>query len=337
MSYLVPDGPKAVWLKSRLSDSWRAGVVSLMPRQVGSESAKFQRFLAQHVPDALDFAAYFDLQLALHGGIEPARAVELEASARRSIILKAHAAGLADRTLVRSHSLPFLYCYSTKYFSLEELERLKRWFDVEGSDLIKFDPPDAHSFERAVCAISLAWELVSWVDEQLEAELKQAAGQIILLQGFGSEGRSFRGASSLALWGAIALNVLTHSSVLEYYTSLVHESSHSLLFAHAMDTPLVLNDPQLTYQSPLRDEPRPMDGVFHAAFVSAREIWALRRLLPLIQGREYLLDSSVNEMGVRHAISKSEDAFNACHEVIMQSAQLTPLGAAVIGECRAFV
>lgn len=51
------------------------------------------------------------------------------------------------------------------------------------------------------------------------------------------------------------------------------------LFGLTIDEPLVLNDDRELFASPLRDDPRPMDGIYHATYVSARMHWAMAELL----------------------------------------------------------
>ena len=46
----------------------------------------------------------------------------------------------------------------------------------------------------------------------------------------------------------------------------------------AIDEPLVTNPLDERYSSPLRADPRPMDGVYHAAYVLARMHYASSRL-----------------------------------------------------------
>lgn len=57
--------------------------------------------------------------------------------------------------------------------------------------------------------------------------------------------------------------------------SLTHETAHALLFGFTLGENLTLNDPAERYASPLRRDPRPMEGIVHATFVLARMIHAL--------------------------------------------------------------
>ena len=60
---------------------------------------------------------------------------------------------------------------------------------------------------------------------------------------------------------------------------LVHESSHVLLFGVSADGALTENSGSERYDSPLRPDKRPIDGIFHACFVATRVHLAMNRLL----------------------------------------------------------
>jgi HEXXH motif-containing protein len=95
-----------------------------------------------------------------------------------------------------------------------------------------------------------------------------------------TENRSlFGGVSVFDLWGALFVNPRRHSTVLETAEVLVHEATHSLLFGFCLDEPLVLNPISERYASPVREDARPMDGVFHGTYVIAMLCYLLRRLV----------------------------------------------------------
>lgn len=60
---------------------------------------------------------------------------------------------------------------------------------------------------------------------------------------------------------------------------LVHEAAHLLLFGEARGERLVENDDSERHVSPLRDDPRPLDGIAHATFVLARMTYCTERML----------------------------------------------------------
>lgn len=59
---------------------------------------------------------------------------------------------------------------------------------------------------------------------------------------------------------------------------LAHEAGHCLLFGLTIDEPLVLNDDNEMFLSPLRPDPWPMDGICHATLQSVRMAWAMEAL-----------------------------------------------------------
>ena len=69
---------------------------------------------------------------------------------------------------------------------------------------------------------------------------------------------------------------------------LVHEVTHSLLFTLSASAPLVLNRLEESYPSPLRKDPRPMDGIYHATLVCGRLVVFFRQALdsPLFSEEE---------------------------------------------------
>jgi HEXXH motif-containing protein len=82
--------------------------------------------------------------------------------------------------------------------------------------------------------------------------------------------KGFGAVTSLMVWGASFVNVEYYKTRWDAVQFLVHEITHSLLFGLACEQPLIQNSPDESYKSPLRADPRPMDGIFHATLVCAR-------------------------------------------------------------------
>jgi HEXXH motif-containing protein len=80
------------------------------------------------------------------------------------------------------------------------------------------------------------------------------------------------------LWGAILINANNRKDKVGMVQMLAHESAHNLLFGLCPDQPLVNNDPAERYSSPLRNDPRPIEGIYHATFVCARMHRAVRNI-----------------------------------------------------------
>ena len=89
----------------------------------------------------------------------------------------------------------------------------------------------------------------------------------------------FNGASTFFLWGASLLNANLRRSSISILDLLVHESSHVLLFGLSADGGLTTNSGRERYDFPVRKDKRPIDGIFHACFVSTRVHLAMERLV----------------------------------------------------------
>lgn len=138
-------------------------------------------------------------------------------------------------------------------------------------------PPDgAGGFGNLV---PQALSLLDVIDKELAAELRGLVIEVVGASEYeGLNARSFGSVSSLMLWGLMVVNVKRHPAAAELLLGLVHEAAHMLLFAHSRDEPLVTNPIGELYDLPLRSDPRPMDGVYHATFVLSRVFYAMEKL-----------------------------------------------------------
>jgi hypothetical protein len=115
--------------------------------------------------------------------------------------------------------------------------------------------------------VTRSLEHIATVDPAMDAELREHVGRIVLF-----EGQNITGATSLKFYGSILLraNYSDLPAVVYYADHLVHEASHLNLYATLLHDPLLLNDPAETYLSPIRQDARPLLGVFHGSYVLGR-------------------------------------------------------------------
>ena len=163
--------------------------------------------------------------------------------------------------------------------SEELLSLYRKCFDTDSDVQYGFLPPSPENSQIAKRVINDAFELMKHVVPDLYDEITGILSEI-LLASTPEDGTAafFSGASSYQLWGAMVLNADMERSVIDMLGTLIHESTHNLLFGLTVQEPLVLNGGDERYKSPLREDPRPMDGIFHATFVSARMYYAMQRL-----------------------------------------------------------
>jgi HEXXH motif-containing protein len=188
-----------------------------------------------------------------------------------------------------------------------------------------FGPPDVAQWPAFAAGVAEALSLLEQADAALAAEIRAL---IVLVIGSApvSPASSFGGVTSLTLWGAVTLNTELHRTPLEIAEGLVHEGAHTLLFGYAVDERLVRNPDSQRFASPLRPDPRPMDGVFHATFVCARLYLLYRRLLERRPQALPGFDPWALEKKMAQVASRFDDGAR----LIADKAGLTPLGEKVL-------
>jgi HEXXH motif-containing protein len=270
------------------------------------------RIRAGAIP-ALAFAAYGDLVLALDD--DDLALGETLLAEIPAIIAAGPSAGMLRFADPAEH---------------RDFERYERWMNTAGS--IRVLPLSEEEGAAFSTLLDDTWRLMERGAPALAAETRLLAREIVAAVGGKTDaGMVFDGASSFLLWGAILLNVTTHNTRLALAQALVHESGHNLLFGLCADGPLVMNADEERYSSPLRIDRRPMDGVFHATYVTARMHMIVRQLL----------DSGVLEGPEReeaeHDIALHERGFADGLATVREHGKLTPLGEAAIGAAEAYM
>ena len=153
-----------------------------------------------------------------------------------------------------------------------------------------------------------ALEIVSRVDKTIYDEIMGLLVRVyIAVDSKDPTAKRFGGVTSFLVWGGSFINIEFYRTGWDAVQFLVHEVTHALLFALSFDEPLVQNSPDESYQSPLRADPRPMDGIFHATLVCARlaafnQAWLESGLL---EGA----DRKKTEIAVQNRKQKFRDGF----------------------------
>lgn len=279
----------------------------------------------------VDFGRYYDLVVALNaadGTVTDAvrgmaqRLLDDIIRTTRAQADRAGTSGLAISTLRQP------------WYGAGEVECIVRWFDIEPENAMGLSPLDDAELSQARSNLRMAISAMEVLIPEFLDEMLSITTEIVFAKPSGQQQMTFGGASSFSLWGAVALNSESHPDWWQYLPRLVHEYSHNLLFGIARNEPLVLNDPQERYPSPLREELRPVDGIFHAAFVSAREVLALRKILArLNEGSQPHRFAGIAPY-CRQTLADSERSFDDCLSVIQQYGHLSELGRSVLRDAQ---
>ena len=271
----------------------------------------------------VDFGFYFDLAAAKHHGAGP------EAAPWRAA--EAEALGASLESEGRDAQTPRITTLGPAHYTPLEIDCLKRWFDLEPDNAMALVPLDEASLRREEAAVRKALAALERHAPDFHGELTAITTELIFAR-TGPEARMrFGGASSFSLWGGMALS--PHSEWWEYVPRLVHEYSHNLLFGLAADGPLVTNEPEARYYSPLRGTERPMDGIFHAFYVTGREVLLRRRLDEASSGETDGESAKLAEY-CRRTLPEIVEAHEDCFTVVSEHAALTDLGRRVVADTR---
>jgi len=216
-----------------------------------------------------------------------------------------------------------------------------------------FSPTEARLLRQQFCSESLLSRQITRLPQTLcaaiQLELKKAlkllakhapqanltfttiTREIIPVYGRVNNNMTFDGCSSLERWGAILINMRRTRSPLIMAETLVHESAHSLLFAVQLDDYLATNPATDRFPSPLRIDPRPIDGIFHATFVLSFMIAFL------VEVAKHQATTSDLIKQVETALSERTKAFCDGYGVLMEHAKLTEKGRKILSEANARV
>jgi len=279
---------------------------------------------------AFDYAAYADLAFPNPRG--EALCAELQADAADFLLRRLHA-GL--ETAPPAGKPAHIVNLDSASFSDAERARLIRWWDSEATGHREYLPATSDEFDEASLLISQTCGLIEKASPELFGEIGTILNELVLLKPEQAQPLDFAAGSSFALWGAIIVNVGVHHDWIRYCKTIVHEAGHSYLFAVAREDPLVFDPATETHASPLRAEPRPMDGIFHGAFVKAREALAFDQLLSWQDRTGELSHSEVERLN--RELEDSVIYFWQCHEKLRAQGSLTELGASIIGDCEDFM
>ena len=202
----------------------------------------------------------------------------------------------------------------------DRAERYLRFMSDDEAVPIEFVPPSAELVATFRSRFADAIKLLAVAAPALLAELRAIISEIILVVAPPGAKIQFDGGSAYRLWGALFSNADRCKTRVDVVEALAHEGGHSMVFGLCTEEAPVLNPEQELFPSPLRPEPRPMEGVYHATFVSARMHWAMSRLIEsgLLTDEEYSLAARARD--------DDRANFESGYETVAAHARLSPTG-----------
>jgi hypothetical protein len=284
----------------------------VLPRDV-DPNAMCRRIRSHRIPPGV-FAAYYELVYALQDK-DWGRAANLWLT-------------IAERA--QQAVQPAIVAYEPEQLG-EDADRFQRLFARGWGQPCLFAPPDGSGWELFRTNAAAALELLENVDPVWRQEFDSLVTRVFAALPPPGQDQRFAGASSFMVWGAVFLNVRRNDDRLRVLSGLVHEATHQMLFGLARRQPLTENDPAARYPSPLRNEPRPMDGVYHATYVSGR----LSVLYERLSSHDALTaDERQTACAQFH---RQRQRFEQGYAVLRADGKLSPLGSTLIEAAAATV
>ena len=206
--------------------------------------------------------------------------------------------------------------------------RFRRYMGSEKTGVSGIAAPEHVDQERFSKTLNAALSLVSQHRPELAAEFQNLIRDIILVAPDCASNIEFEGGTSFKLWGALFLNAECTPSAVQLAVTLAHEEGHAVLFGACRSEMLVDNSDEERFWSPIRQSPRPLEGIFHATFVSAR---MMDLLLVLRRGQGF----SVSERAqIESDLKLATQIYREGVEMVGRHARFTSTGKTVFDAMR---
>jgi HEXXH motif-containing protein len=310
-----PDGTRGALVDDAVRRN-TAESLSLLSDAIGAQRpdliASLQRWIANLHSGAVRpalFALYSDLVEAIFSDDEPAfqsamiAISEIEAEASDGI----RGITLADGDLGPGMAL-----------------RFRRHLDDDPTTPLSIGSISREELRIASDCLTATWNLLDVAAPELSREIRALVRDVIFVASEpGTGGLVFHGASTFYLWGGLFLNARMHPDRVSMAEGLAHEAAHSLLLGYSFGGPLVDNNASERFASPLREDPRPMDGIVHATYVLARMHYCIERLLA-----SQVLNAAERDRLEAAKLRRRSDYLQGL-EVVSIHARFTPVGRAL--------
>ena len=213
----------------------------------------------------------------------------------------------------------------------EHTARFQRMMNSDPTSEFDFLPPPKDMAIKFRTRFRNGFSLIERIIPELAAEIRALVSQVLMAVGDPDKQAEFDGGSSYAIWGALFLNASSHENDIAMAEVIAHETAHCLLYGLSVDESLVLNPDDEFFPSPLRQDDRPMDGIYHATFVSARMHWAMSRLVESGQ-----LDTQDHKTAEQARLEDQVNFYDG-HKTVAAHAQLTETGKQVMAGAKAYM
>ncbi|GJE13282.1 hypothetical protein FOHLNKBM_4345 [Methylobacterium longum] len=206
-----------------------------------------------------------------------------------------------------------------------DVARYRAVIDSDVEQPLGLRPVEPAEVHRIRGLVAEARGLLTEADLTLLDEIDTLGHQIVLAT---NASGGFGGAATVFLWGAVVLNPARVPDRVTLVEGLAHETAHALLFGMTLGADLTTNDPIERYASPLRRDPRPIEGIVHATYVLAR----MNHALMALRGAKSLDDRE--RVLIANKLAHNRASYEAGLGVVLAHGRFTPDGEAIFDACR---
>ena len=182
-------------------------------------------------------------------------------------------------------------------------------------------PANDDEYNQASVATERAVQRLMTVDPDLFDEFNTLVSDVMILHS-----PTMNAATSVSSLGIIRMSQLRPTQTWSrYLETLAHEAAHHHLNYLWFGDPIILNEEAGPFSSPLRQEKRPLSGIYHAMFVLGRTMRAINALQtsPTYDPEQDRIQTAYNNAGNSASF---EQKFLDCWNVLTEHAKLTELG-----------
>ena len=222
--------------------------------------------------------------------------------------------------------------WATRGADLDALDGALRagdlWKPFEEAVVVAAPSRDAgpHSLE----ALEVALNHIRTMAPAYHRELRECVTDIVIVRS-----DCLNAGSSYQAFGVIFLKELQPGQDWSaYFEHIIHESAHHALFAiMAVHRLFAAGQPDERYPSPFRQEPRPVDAIFHAAFVLSR----LCDALETARVGAFARTPARTARYIHDNPKPIPDQFYDAYEVLTRNVRLTDEGRQILASAKTIV
>lgn len=239
---------------------------------------------------------------------------DFEKNIKNDDILKLVDGYFDQKDYLSGNKLP-IYLHQSGYIVREMVEELNNIASApinsnENLSVLRFCDLKNEKYQEIIQQLASGYKYIKQYSTELYKETLVSLKGITLL-----DGNRYVGSSDICYQGIALLNPDQTWTDVTFADHILHESAHTILHAYNEMNPIMYNPFEVNALSPIRPDPRPLYGTFHATYVFMK----LTQFFTLVSKKD-------ESEEVMFRLNRHLKGFYDGMEVIAEYAELTPAG-----------